>query len=443
MKEKTHHIIYTSSDIEKYLSSKMTNVEMHALEMAALDDSLLADAIEGYEGMEAKNWDKVLNELKATIAAKQKSKVINIKIIWRSIAAAILLLMSSIMVTYVIKTNKSNPIIAGNLKTDSIANENEAIQSDSTVMLIDTSINDVSKDIEITFSGNSTIASINKLPNTLGRADSTQLNNIAVNDFIYTPTLKPAEKNKSIAAIEGKGSQPDLITTTSSEINRGNNISDNRASFWNYSNNSNVEIGNIPTSSNQPNSYEQEIGSNNKALENNVAENQSALKNENIYPLKALTDSNITAFNIVESDKKKQLLQQALTLKEASSEKENIASRQYAIKKKQARTNPKSNNFSQNNLSIQQRKAKSLATPLIGWEAYETYLKNNAHTNSNIQGAVQILLHLDDKGNIKSIKVIKSLSEECDAKAIQLIKNGSSWLVKKEQETTITLIIKF
>lgn len=42
-----HMPLYSSSDIEKYLSGELSDPEMHAMERAALDDPFLADALEG------------------------------------------------------------------------------------------------------------------------------------------------------------------------------------------------------------------------------------------------------------------------------------------------------------------------------------------------------------------------------------------------------------
>src|SRR5216684_117862 len=48
MSDKDKHMaLYSSSDIEKYLSGELSDPEMHALERAALDDPFLADALEG------------------------------------------------------------------------------------------------------------------------------------------------------------------------------------------------------------------------------------------------------------------------------------------------------------------------------------------------------------------------------------------------------------
>lgn len=45
-----HNRSYTLTDIEQYLQGSLSPAEMHAMEKAALQDPLLADAIEGYRG---------------------------------------------------------------------------------------------------------------------------------------------------------------------------------------------------------------------------------------------------------------------------------------------------------------------------------------------------------------------------------------------------------
>ena len=39
---------FTAGDIERYYSGKMSPIEMHQLEKAAMEDPFLADALEGY-----------------------------------------------------------------------------------------------------------------------------------------------------------------------------------------------------------------------------------------------------------------------------------------------------------------------------------------------------------------------------------------------------------
>lgn len=110
--------MYTVEDIHDYLSGKMTAPEMHDIEKAALDDPLLAEAIEGYnevpeftqeQGLE--NINEHLIELRAKfIGPKQTVVSINkYKLVWRIAAAILLLVGSAVLVTYFTDNFKSNP----------------------------------------------------------------------------------------------------------------------------------------------------------------------------------------------------------------------------------------------------------------------------------------------------------------------------------------------
>lgn len=59
--------IYSALEIERYLQGNMSAAEMHALEKAALNDPLLADAIEGYEQANTQTTHKHLNNIAAKL----------------------------------------------------------------------------------------------------------------------------------------------------------------------------------------------------------------------------------------------------------------------------------------------------------------------------------------------------------------------------------------
>ena len=78
MNNEKKHIVYTAKDIEQYLAGSMSNAEMHAIEKAALDDQLLADAIEGYDAVDNKEWNEVFAALRDKIAIAGSTPVISI-----------------------------------------------------------------------------------------------------------------------------------------------------------------------------------------------------------------------------------------------------------------------------------------------------------------------------------------------------------------------------
>lgn len=63
---------YNPSDFVRYHSGAMPPDEMHALEKAALDDSFLADALDGYAF--SKNSEKELDEIRIQLNEKRKQK---------------------------------------------------------------------------------------------------------------------------------------------------------------------------------------------------------------------------------------------------------------------------------------------------------------------------------------------------------------------------------
>src|SRR5688572_2709942 len=50
---------FTADDIERYHSGKMSPIEMHQLEKAAMEDPFLADALEGYAYTQTPAEDRV------------------------------------------------------------------------------------------------------------------------------------------------------------------------------------------------------------------------------------------------------------------------------------------------------------------------------------------------------------------------------------------------
>lgn len=110
--------IYTAADIHQYLSGKMDPSQMHAIEKAALDDPLLAEAIEGYNGLpgfsQPQGFDNVnqhLNELKDKInsGGPKTGTVKRISNVWRAAAAILLLLGGTIFAIYINNSLKTEP----------------------------------------------------------------------------------------------------------------------------------------------------------------------------------------------------------------------------------------------------------------------------------------------------------------------------------------------
>jgi len=81
------------------------------------------------------------------------------------------------------------------------------------------------------------------------------------------------------------------------------------------------------------------------------------------------------------------------------------------------------------------------AHPAKGWHTFNKYLKANAVSPDGKKGKVKVSFTVEANGGLSNFKVIKSLSEQADAKAIELIKNGDSW-VGDTDHTPHTITVK-
>ncbi|HSB93718.1 MAG TPA: carboxypeptidase-like regulatory domain-containing protein [Flavitalea sp.] len=113
MGDNNNHIkTYTPEEIQSYLDGRMTAAEMHALELAALEDPFLADAMEGYmhTGANAGNADVELREaLKERLAESSRNRILPG---WLKIAAASAVLVTTVVsITLVVNPPTSNQAI--------------------------------------------------------------------------------------------------------------------------------------------------------------------------------------------------------------------------------------------------------------------------------------------------------------------------------------------
>lgn len=118
-----HMPLYSSSDIEKYLSGELSDPEMHAMERAALDDPFLADALEGiviHRNLpEQPSFRQDMDSLQKRLddrVSRRKSRILPLVV--RYAAAVILLLGVGVMTWYSLDSKKmaNAPLAAGKVE---------------------------------------------------------------------------------------------------------------------------------------------------------------------------------------------------------------------------------------------------------------------------------------------------------------------------------------
>ena len=100
------NIYYGAANFERYHSGKMTELEMHALEKAALEDPFLSDALDGYKYTPTALQD--VEELKERLGQKEKKKkasVITLKSINPLLRIAAVLILVAGIAWAIIKNN--------------------------------------------------------------------------------------------------------------------------------------------------------------------------------------------------------------------------------------------------------------------------------------------------------------------------------------------------
>ena len=95
MAEHQHHNYFTHTDIDRYLSGRMSAAEMHELERAALQDPFLADAIEGFSHANAALSQQHLAQISGMLQQQPATPSLVVPITrrfyapWMKIAAAV------------------------------------------------------------------------------------------------------------------------------------------------------------------------------------------------------------------------------------------------------------------------------------------------------------------------------------------------------------------
>jgi hypothetical protein len=141
---------YTASDIQKYHSGDMSFEEMNELEKSALEDPMLADAIDGYENKN--NIQKDLSALREKIKTQNSKKsATNIRKLYSSISiAASVIVIFSIAYFLIKKTEKKELQLSANTTSPKhsispVVHENSPIEqfenADSTTFAKNENIN--------------------------------------------------------------------------------------------------------------------------------------------------------------------------------------------------------------------------------------------------------------------------------------------------------------
>ena len=450
-------IIYTAADIRNYLSGNMNPAAMNTLEKAALDDPFLAEAIEGYEGMPAGEWEGTLAELKGSFAKNQSpAKVITMRktnFRWWKAVAAVLILGCGSYISYSLLQNKEP---AGTREIASKITLPVSIDSAKTFYKKEDSTR-LSGDLSSTAA---TITPIGKLElkkvpaNNQYFSSVTQplrgTTNIADSLLVYRPEFKPKpvdiaalkvvtdvdgdldDKNKELAAV------PAPVMNASGQANAYN---------WNgngaMNSNSNPVIGRDEIMKDKK--------MNRKAAVMNQPENYFAAQvfapDKSPLPFANINIKNEGLGTYADASGRFRLTNPTDTLLTVEVKSLGYKTQVYTLRSNQPLNHivleEENSKFKDKIASGLERKIRRpsimrdssmLVEPRDGWDKYNTYAVNNLELpqeleEKEIHGEVELSFDIKKNGDISNIKVEKSLCDRCDEAALKLISQGPQWKV--------------
>lgn len=499
MKEENKNIIYTGEDIKRYITGAMSPAEMHDIEMAALDDPLLAEAMEGYELMEQKDWSKELATLQQNFTKKEEAPVIPIAkakpFKWWKAAAAVLILGTAATTAYLF-TSKNNEI-ASNDNTRAASPSKEIAKAGTTTPGADSA----SMVKNESASGTFRLADSNQ--QLVAKAD---IKAIQVTSSAFTVSPAPEFSTVTSDAFKDRKDsnfiyRPDTSTSQLLAIrddkDLGSNATEDYFAEKEYKAEAKQSPGNVTASSNglfNSNNLNYSPGENglknnavtdivtldkklresnaNRLFRNQVANTRYSFSGfvlspdnkpvsyasikipQNKKPI--YTDAN-GAFTFTSADTALNVTvssagynSQKFTLQNSTPQNNRIVLEPQVIatesigKAKSEAGKRRQQVLSDSSLLEEDEEAE----PSGGWIEYNNYLTNNLRLpedakQKNIHGEVEITVKLNNNGDISQIKVDKPLCPDCDAEAVRLVKEGPKWDVKNIKKNKVKVKIKF
>jgi TonB family protein len=480
MKEENKHIIYTAEDIKRYITGEMSAGEMHAIEMAALDDPLLAEAMEGYELMEQKDWSRELAALQNNFTQEKKEQAPVVSITqsktfkWWKAAAAVLVLGTAATTAYLF-TGKSTDTPAqeiAKLETTTVLSDTAGTlqQTDSATAFANITAADSSSKLT-TFNNISTTGTFAYTIPPAAATQTENLKNAADSVFVYRPD---ATSGNLIAMNDDKASAGKLEVAEEKDYKApvNNEYAENAAANNAVAQNSNA--GNYEGFSKQ-NAEMNVVALDKKARAAN--NNNAYYQIQNTFSGQVLgTDNEPIGYANIKIDGTKKYIHTdangnfKVTMPDSALHI-TVVSAGYTAKKYNLNNSGLVNKIilepqpvttesiavAKNAAVAKRQKAvvdstlldeEEDAEPEGGWTKYNNYLSNNLRfpedaRQKNIHGEVEVTVKLSKNGDVSQVSVDKPLCTGCDAEAVRLVKEGPKWDVKNTKKKKVKVKVRF
>ena len=453
MSSEYKHTGYSAKDIEQYLAGKLSPTQMHAMEKAALDDPFLAEAMEGYEAMGDKEWNGQLIALHEEIAGKTGiAKVIPLhrsKNNWLKIAAAILILGTGSLLTFILvkdKTvEKNKPEIAKITVTPRDSTTVANVEVPSVTASLNPTASEDKKQVEGPVAQTMTRHQTEKY---IGDPNAPQLKPASPNTGIIVRddnvvAAAPAANNNAVAADDNGKTQDELGEAK-------------RKAAANANSDAELQARQKPQGLA---SAKKEAVLNNFFTAQVVASDNSPLPFTNISIKKENFGTYADAKGIVRLVSTDSVLNLEVRsvgyLPKTFTLHNNQPPAKIILQEDEVAVKNKTVVGNNSIASGQKSRRATLLTdsivnvePADGWDNYNVYVANNFDIPEDIlkrdfHGEVEITFDVKPNGTVSNIRVNKSLGTEYDEAAKRLIMEGPQWKVKKGKKTSASVKVQF
>jgi hypothetical protein len=465
MNEKDKQIkSYSEADIRDYLEGKLSPAQMHALEKAAMDDPFLADAIEGIglsreEG--SASFGSATDDLKKRLAERirkeEKNRVLPFIVRWR-VAASVVLIAGAGISSYflLIRKPETKPDMSlvreKDLPADELSRKDHPASSEAKVDTVSRA--DLSK---ISAAGADTVSVAfndkSSPPRRVLRKEESAPSypakvtpgaeplSPAITEPKEISAFVPAEKDKTATrpapetALQGK---------VSGVAVRGAASFNNRQQSPNPSREKEKQspfIEGVVTDSNAV------PVSNATVVLEHTGEAVTTDPNGRFRIRTDLPDSSqdirVNAIGYqpvsvsIDPSKTNDRLIRLFPVSDALAEVVVVG---YGGRKKE------SSEVEENSVPERRSSNAQRAEPVVGWPAYNDYIRKNKKINSadSVLKGIEIVSFLvDKKGNLSSFRIEKSVSPQHDAAVIRLIREGPPWKLIKGKRYRCRLSVDF
>ena len=462
MSEKQKHIkSYSASDIRNYLEGKLSPAEMYAMEKAVMDDPLLSDAMEGIilsDRQQNTSFESDTEELKKRlqerIRQQEKNRILPFILKWR-VAASVLLLAGAGILSYFFlirkpDTNRNISLVqAPPAAMDTVSQTGRAkipkpITDTGSVAFNDKSIpsRSHSKTERATDEKKkSKYEPEESRPSPVKVAPNPESSAVAAVEPKEFSTSIPVDKNKAashpppVAALQGK--------VSGVRIRDNANFNNQNPAAFKKQDKSDRDFylqGTVTDSSGIPIPDATVVLMHTKEAVSTDINGTFRLKtgfpdsSQDIVVNSVGYQPVSVAINPAESKNK------LIRLSPAGNSLADVVVMGYGARKREVREDEEIR------APVQKKPLTQKAEPVSGWPAYYAYINKNKKINSAdslLKGVEIVSFLINQKGELSSFKIEKSISPAHDAKVIRLIKEGSAWKLLRGKKHRYRLTVDF